>query len=438
MHALIEQARRRVDAAELYWERRRSTAVGYQNYQLQGISEEDLSSVAVRVIDRGRMGAAFGVVPDAERLLADAASAAAHGDRATFAFAGAASYPPVDHFDPAAANLGSDELVERCESIVERVRRELPGIALRVHAESRTEHRRIETTGGAAGEDRATGLSIAFGAPFQGVGVGVYKSAQSTSPFEIGDESIAEFVEWYRWGDAVSTPSTGRLPVLLAPDAAYLLLLPLLFGLSGDAVRKGTSPLIGRIGAPILSEALTIVDDPLRPGDPESRPFDDEGVPCARRVLVERGHLVDYILDLESAAALGRPSTGNGLKRALFGAGTELPPTPWLVSPEIEPGTTPWREIVAALDEGLLVTGGMGFHSGNYPQGQFAVQAIGFHIRRGRVVGRLDRTMISGNIYQDLREVRAVSAERRQALSGLLAGGWAPFLLIDSLQVTGR
>jgi len=438
MHALIEEARARVDGAELHWHRRRSTTVNYQNYQLQGVSEEELSSVALRVIDHGRTGTAFGIFPDGACLLYDAVAAAAHGDPATFAFAGPARYPAVENGDPATADLDSAVLVERCESIVRRVRNELPAIALRAHAEAETDHRVIETTSGAAGENCTSGLSIAFGAPFKGVGVGVYKSARSTSPFWVDDSLIEEFVEWYRWGDVTSTPSTGRLPILLAPDAAYLLLLPLLFGLSGNAVRKGTSPLIDRVEERILSEALTIVDNPLRAGDPESRPFDDEGVPCARRVLVKNGLLKGFILDLESAAALDQPPTGNGLKRALFGSGTELPPTPWFVNPEVEPGATPWRQMLTTLDEGLLITGGMGFHSGNYPQGHFAVQAIGFHVRSGRVVGRLDQTMISGNIYHDLLRVRAVSAERRPCAAGLLSGGLAPFILIDSMQVTGR
>ena len=80
----------------------------------------------------------------------------------------------------------------------------------------------------------------------------------------------------------------------------------------------------------------------------------------------------------------------------------------------------------------------MGFHSGNYPQGQFAVQAVGYHIVDGHVAGRLDKTMISGNIYEDLRRVDAVSRERRRSIVGLMSAGMEPYLLVDSLQVAGK
>jgi len=140
---------------------------------------------------------------------------------------------------------------------------------------------------------------------------------------------------------------------------------------------------------------------------------------------------------LRSGAALNRPSNGHGFKAALFGSGTEASPTPWFANPVIKPGEVSWRDLVSELGEGLLITNGMGFHSGNYPQGQFAVQAVGYHIVDGNVVGRLHKTMISGNIYEDLREVRAVSREQRRSIAGLLSIGVAPFILVDSLQVAG-
>jgi PmbA protein len=249
---------------------------------------------------------------------------------------------------------------------------------------------------------------------------------------------IEEFDEWYGWTAEASTPLTGRMPVVFAPEAAFLYLLPLWAGLAGGAIVKGTSPLVGRLGERILSERLTILDDPLRPEDPSSRPFDDEGVPCQRRALVDHGVLSGYLLDLATAQALGTLSTGNAVKRELFGRGTETPANPWPIQFVVEPGAPSIREMIAGLDEGLLITGGLGFHSGNYPQGQFAVQAMGFHIRKGRVIGRLDKTMISADIYADFSNVRSISSEQRPGYTGLLGGGIAPYVLVDSIQVSGR
>ena len=102
----------------------------------------------------------------------------------------------------------------------------------------------------------------------------------------------------------------------------------------------------------------------------------------------------------------------------------------------VEPGEVSYRDLIADLDKGLLITHGLGFHSGNYPQGQFSVQAVGYHIVNGKVVGRLIKTMISANIYEDFKNVRALSSEHRAGMMGLL-GGITPYILVDAIQVAG-
>ena len=437
MHSLIETAKGSVDQVELYWSRRHTIGVLYQNRRLQQVEENDLSSVALRVIDEGKIGSSYGVFPDADGLLDGARTSARFGDAATFSFAPSAELPTVRTFDERTAALTSGDLIDLCESVKGRIEKHLPDTPVILRCRAQTETLVVETSEGADGETRSTGFGIGLGAPFRGVGISIFKGDQSISPFDVDDALIDEFVEWYRWGDSTSTPSTGRLPVIFAPEGAFLILLPLLMGASGDLVSKQTSPLAGKIGEQILSEKLTILDDPLRDGDPNGRPFDDEGTACETRTIVENGVLKDYLVDLCSGAALGRSSNGHGFKRALFGGGTELSPAPWFANPIIAPGDENWRDLLGGLKEGLLITGGMGFHSGNYPQGQFAVQAVGYHIVDGHVVGRLDKTMISGNIYEDLRHVTAVSRERRCSVGGLLSAGLAPYVVVDSLQVAG-
>jgi len=79
----------------------------------------------------------------------------------------------------------------------------------------------------------------------------------------------------------------------------------------------------------------------------------------------------------------------------------------------------------------------MGLHSSNLLQGQYAVQALGFHIRNGRPVGYLERTMLSGNVFQDFLNLRAISSEREPTRQEMLSvAGLAPYILLDSAQVT--
>jgi len=435
MHRLIENAKGAVDQAELYWKRTHTVDVSYQNNQLQEIAEDDLSSVALRVIHQGKLGSTFAVSPEQDGLIDQAKTAAAYGDRASFSFAPAADFPQVEALNPQTAELRSEDLVELCEATRDAIRASRDDLALGVSGQMQKQTLTVETTEGANAYHESAETALSIGAPIKGAGIGVYRWTGSVSPLSPPQTMIDEFLEWYGWTEKTSTPATGKLPVLFAPDASFLYLLPLWAGLEGGALEKRTSPITDRLGDQILSEKLTVMEDSISPGSIGARPFDDEGVPCQRRAIIENGVLRTYLLDQRTASALGQTSTGNAVKRELFGEGTETKPTPWPIRWMIPTGTRSYRDIVADLDEALLLYYGMGFHSGNYPQGQFSIQAIGFHIRSGEVVGRLENTMVSANIYEDFQHVREISSEQGNALGFLNVR--APYILVDSVQVAG-
>lgn len=438
MNDLIRYARRQVDEAEVYWRRTQDTTVLYEDRRLQQISRNHLSSVAVRVICRGRFGQSFGETPDRTAIVDEAKTASQYGDPASHRFAEPQVYESLPEADRRLMAATSEDLVSLCENIKREIASCRSDLPLRVRARTSTEKLLIETTEGAQAESETAGLHLAFGAPIEGAGTSVYKSQSAVRPFAAPLGLIREFLTWYEWTEHASTPSTGRLPVILAPEAAFLYVLPLCFGLNGAAVAQETSPIFNRINEPILSERLTILDAPYLRESPFSRTFDDEAVSCRQRPLVEEGMLRGFLLDLESASRLRRPSTGNGFKRQLFGGGTEVAASPWPCHIQVQPGAEPIEQMIARQDEALLVTGGLGFHSGNYSQGQFAVQALGFHIRHGRVVGRLEGTMISGNIYADLLDIEALSCETRDITAGMGPAIESPYVLVESLAVAGR
>jgi PmbA protein len=437
MHPVLDKAKRTVDQAELYWKREHAIEVNYEDSRLQQVTENDVSETSLRVIHGGKIGSAYAVFPDQEGFLDNAIVGAEYGDPINYAFAGAATYTDLHSYDEKTAQSTSADLIELCESIKSKLQKTLPNVALDIGAGRAKTELVIQTTNGADAHATMTGAAYYFGAPFTGAGIGVHKVQSGIALPEPSQQLLEEFVTWYGWGNQTSTPSTGRLPVILAPQAAFLLMMPLLAGVSGESAWKKTSPLENKVGERILSEKLTIHENPLLAGSIDSRAFDDEGVPCAKRTIVDQGILQGFLFDQRVAAAMNTASTGNGFKRTMFGSGNETAINPWFCCPTIEPGDTSWRDLMKGLKEGLLVTSGMGFHSGNYTQGQFAVQAVGFHIVDGAVVGRLDKTMISGDIYDDCLKIGAVSSEMAPC-GGFLALGRSPYILIDSLQVAGK
>lgn len=225
--------------------------------------------------------------------------------------------------------------------------------------------------------------------------------------------------------DARPVP-TCEVPVLFEPMVARSLLGQLASCLSGGAIYRQASFLQDRMGDAIASELVTVIDDGRLPGGLGSRPFDGEGLPTRRNVLVAGGRLQSWLLDSYSGRKLGLPSTGNA-SRGAAGAPGPGPTNLWL-----EPGTRSPEEILRGTERGLLVTEliGMGFHpvTGDYSRG-----AAGLWIEDGRPVHAVEEITIAGNLGDMLAAVDAVGNDL--VWLGAIA---APTLRIARMTVAGR
>ena len=136
-----------------------------------------------------------------------------------------------------------------------------------------------------------------------------------------------------------------------------------------------------------------------------STPYDDEGVPHCRNLLIEKGVLKSFIYDLKTAAQAGTESTGNAA--SLF-----TQPDVSFGNIILQPGRTPLKDIIASIDEGILVESLLGLGMGNTISGAFSNPLdLAFKIEKGEVVGRVKDLSIAGNIYDLLKDVAAVSQE---------------------------
>jgi len=194
---------------------------------------------------------------------------------------------------------------------------------------------------------------------------------------------------------------TTEVPVIFDPRTARGLVANLAACLSGYPVYREASFLAGRLGDAIASARVCVVDDGRRPGGLGSKPFDGEGLPTRRNLVVSEGRLETYLLDTYSARKLGRASTGNARRGVGSGPGvgaTNL----WL-----EPGDATLDEIVADTPRGLLVTGLFG-HGFNAVTGDFSRGAAGIWIENGRRSHAVEEITIAGNLGQMLLDIDAV------------------------------
>ena len=219
---------------------------------------------------------------------------------------------------------------------------------------------------------------------------------------------------------------TCEVPVIFDPLSARSLLGHLLACVSGYAIYREASFLAERLGEHIASPAVTVLDDGRLAGGLGSRPFDGEGQPTRRTVVLRDGVLESWLLDSYSARKLGLRSTGNASRSA--GSAPGVGPTNlWL-----EPGTLALEELVASTPRGLLVTELIG-HGFNPVTGDYSRGAAGLWIEGGRIVHPVEEITIAGQFGEMLASIDAVGSDLLRL--GAVA---APSLRVAQMTVAGE
>src|SRR5580700_10888505 len=89
---------------------------------------------------------------------------------------------------------------------------------------------------------------------------------------------------------------TAQVPIIFDPMVSTSILEHIFEGVNGDSVYRGASFLAGKLGQKIAGENVNIIDDGTIVGGFGTSPFDGEGVPTRRTVVVENGVLKSYFL----------------------------------------------------------------------------------------------------------------------------------------------
>ncbi|WP_437716923.1 metallopeptidase TldD-related protein [Sorangium sp. So ce448] len=219
--------------------------------------------------------------------------------------------------------------------------------------------------------------------------------------------------------------ATCEAPVVFDPDVARSMLGLLGSCIMGSSIWRKSSYLVGREGTRIASDLITIVDDPLIPRAPGSRPFDGEGLLARRNVVVEQGILKTYLCDSYSGRKLKRPPTASASRGAGGGVG---PSTSNFL---LQPTSTPAAEIVRSTPRGLYVTEMMGFGF-NAVTGDFSRGASGFWIENGELAYPVSEVTISLNLDELLQRIDAVGDDL-----DLRTSTCSPTFRVSSMTIAG-
>ena len=218
---------------------------------------------------------------------------------------------------------------------------------------------------------------------------------------------------------------TTQVPIVFDPIVARSIVEHFFEGANGDAIYRGASFFQDKLGEAIAGSNVTIVDDGTKVGGFGTSPFDGEGVPTRRTVVVEKGVLKSYLLNAYTARKLNLQTTGNASRGLAgnpgIGAGNFY----------LEPGTQTPQQIIADVKNGFYVTEFLGFGV-NMTTGDYSRGASGLWIENGELTYPVEEVTVAGNLKEMFKNITAIGndLEFRSSVA-------SPTIRIDGLTVAG-
>ena len=230
---------------------------------------------------------------------------------------------------------------------------------------------------------------------------------------------------------------TQQAPIVFAPEVARGIVGNIFDAANGDAIYRHASFFSGKLGERVAGDNITVIDDgtlvfdraldaeTIQVGGFGTAPFDSEGLPTRRTVIVENGILRNYVMNTYTARKLNMQSTGNASRSLAsspgIGAGNFF----------LQPGAETPEQIIAGVTSGLYVTEVMGFGV-NLVTGDYSQGAAGLWIENGELAYPVEEITIAGDLKDMYQNITAIGTDLvfRSASA-------APTIRIDGMTIAG-
>jgi len=246
--------------------------------------------------------------------------------------------------------------------------------------------------------------------------------AKLESPEQVGKEAARRTLR--RLG--ARRVKTAHVPVVLDPMVSTSMLEHIFEGINGDSVYRGASFLAGKLGEKIAGSNVTVIDDGTIVGGFGTSPFDGEGIPTRRTVVIENGILKSYLLNTYTAKKLGLQTTSNA-SRGLAGTPSIGPGNYFL-----QAGTKTPKQIIGDIKDGLYITEFLGMGV-NLVTGDYSRGASGLWIVNGELAYPVEEITVAGNLKDIFNNISEIGTDLE--FRGSVA---APTIRIDGLTVGGE
>lgn len=203
---------------------------------------------------------------------------------------------------------------------------------------------------------------------------------------------------------------------------------------SAKSAQLGLSLLRGKEGSSVASDAVTLIDDPMREGTPAQATFDGEGVATKKRAIIEQGVLTTLLYDLSTAEKAGKKSTGNGQRKSYASPVSISPYSFYLQAGELSEDA-----LKKQLGDGIYLTELKGLHAGaNDVTGDFSIESAGFLVKDGTLSSAVKSFTVAGNFFDLMKNIEALSdTVHFDASTGFTSYG-SPDVLVRNMSIAGK
>jgi len=208
--------------------------------------------------------------------------------------------------------------------------------------------------------------------------------------------------------------ASGKMDMIVENRQVARLFSPLISALSGSAIQQKNSFLIDKLGEKVISDKITLIDDPFILGGHGSRVFDAEGLATQKRLVFEKGIIRQYYIDTYYGKKLNMKPNSGSTTNLVF-----------------ETGNKDLQSLIATVDKGILVTG---FNGGNCNSttGDFSFGIDGFLIEKCQIVKPVSEMNITGNMLELWSNIRELGNDVNTNSSWLM-----PSILFEGVDFSG-
>jgi PmbA protein len=418
------------------------TMVRVDRGQVEQLSQAGSRGLGVRIIDAGRVGYAytsdFGAegIEDTWQAAIDLAQVATPDE-----YRGLPEPQPVpdedlEIFDHTLAQVPVEDKVEFAKEAEKAALDYDPRVAMTMRCtyQDAIGHVYLANSRGFAGsydQTVAVGYLMGIGRDEEGqtmsMGLDVSNHYADLDARTIGREAGQKAVE-ILGGQPVPTQITTVVfdSVIAAQVLGYISM-----ALTADAMQRGRSFLLDKMGQEVGSDKVSLVDNGRLKRGLASAPFDGEGVVTSATRLIDEGVLQNVIYDTYTARKDGVVSTGNANRGSHRGVPTLSPSNFYL-----QPGIQSPEQLLAGVDRGLYVTSIMQTGGIDPVSGDCSMAASGLWIENGQLVRPVSGVTVATTLPDLLRNISAVGADLRMV--PFMGSIGAPTIRVDEVTLGGK